>query len=109
MPVPTGPAAAEPADGAFGLLLWSNRLWVSTQQDGAPATGGLTPAGQAPFCGEGSSPFWLLVSNPSSLLSKREFSISIQPPEFDPEYPSALYSPQTLSIVWWQTCWHAPM
>ena len=52
------------------------------------------PTGHAPFWGEGSSPFWLLVSNPSSFWSKREFSISIQPPEFDPEYPSALNSAQ---------------
>ena len=107
--MPTGPAAAEPAAGTFGLLLSSNRLWVSTQHEGAPATGGCTPAGHAPFCGDGSSPFWLLVSNPSSLLSNREFSISIHPPEFEPEYPSALNSAHAWLIVWWHTCWQAPM
>jgi hypothetical protein len=58
---------------------------MNTQHDGAPLTGGLTPAGQAPFCGGGLSPFWLLVSKPSSLLSSSEFLISSQPPEFEPE------------------------
>src|ERR1022692_2098149 len=85
IPVPTGPAAADPAAGTLGLLLSCTLLWMNTQQEGAPATGDLTPAGQAPFCGGGLSPFWLLVSNPSSLLSNWECSISIRPPELEPE------------------------
>jgi hypothetical protein len=60
-------------------------LWKNTQHVGAPLTGGLTPLGQAPFCGAGSSAFWLLVSNPSSLWSNCEFSISSRPPELVPE------------------------
>ncbi|MGZ6651555.1 MAG: hypothetical protein ACXVHB_29435 [Solirubrobacteraceae bacterium] len=83
-PVPTGPSAAVPAPGTLGLLSWT-KLFVNTQHVGAPATGGLTPGGQAPFCGGGLSPFWLLVSNPSLLLSNSEFSTSRRPPEFDPE------------------------
>ena len=84
-PVPTGPSAADPRAGTLGLLLSWTKLWMNTQQVGAPATGGLTPAGQAPFCGGGLSPFWLLVSNPSLLLSNWEFSTSRRPPELDPE------------------------
>ena len=49
MPVPTGPAAAEPAAGALESLLSWTKLWMNTQQVGAPATGGETPGGQAPF------------------------------------------------------------
>src|SRR5579859_2369583 len=84
MPVPTGPSAERPWAGTFGLLLSCTKLWVNTQQLGAPETGGLTPAGHEPSWGGGLSPFWLLVSKPSLLLSNCEFSISIRPPEFEP-------------------------
>ena len=47
--------------------------------------------GHAPFCGAGSSPFWLLVSKPSWLWSNSECLTTRLPPEFEPEYPSTLY------------------
>jgi hypothetical protein len=47
---------------------------------------GLIPLfGQAPFCGGGLSPFWLFVSNPSSLRSNSEFLVTSLPPELEPE------------------------
>ena len=47
---------------------------------------GLMPLfGQAPFCGDGLSPFSLSVSNPSSLLSNSESLITSEPPELVPE------------------------
>ena len=85
IPVPTGPAAAEPAAGTLGLLLSWTSLCMNTQQECAPVTGAETPGGQAPFCGGGLSPFWLLVSKPSSLLSNCEFLMTSRPPELEPE------------------------
>src|SRR5579863_8808160 len=94
IPVPTGPAAADPKVGTLGLLLSWTLLWKKTQHvagwytclvSGSVSTGGFTPAGQEPSWGGGLSPFWLLVSKPSSLLSNCEFSTTRDPPEFDPE------------------------
>jgi len=57
IPVPTGPAAALPVVGTFGLLLSCTSLCRNTQQE-CVCVIGLTPlCGQAPFWGEGSSPF----------------------------------------------------
>src|SRR5580698_925601 len=82
---------------------------MKTQQECVCVMGLVAPFGHAPSCGAGGSPpIWVLVSTPSSLLSNCEFSITTAPPEFVPEYPSALYSIQALSIVTLQTCWHAP-
>jgi hypothetical protein len=81
-----------------------------TQQVGAPFTGGLIPVGQAPFCGEGqSSLFWEFVSNPSLLRSNLLYSISIEPPELVPEYPSALYSDWLYLITCVQSWAQPPM
>ena len=49
---------------------------MNTQHEWVWVIGLMPPFGQAPFCGGGLSPFWLLVSNPSSLLSNSEFSIT---------------------------------
>src|SRR3954468_17172740 len=86
IPVPTGPAAAVPAPGTFGLLLSCTKLCVNTQHECVCVIGLVAPFGQAPSCGEGeSSLFWLFVSKPSLLWSNSEFSITRLPPEFVPE------------------------
>ena len=46
---------------------------MNTQQECVWVIGLMPLFGHAPFCGGGLSPFWLLVSNPSSLLSNCEF------------------------------------
>src|ERR1019366_3487402 len=51
---------------------------------------------------------WALVSKPSWLWSNCECVITIAPPEFVPEYPSALYSIQALEIVTPQSCLQPP-
>src|SRR5579875_115327 len=109
IPVPTGPAAAEPAEGTSGLLLSWTQLCMNTQQEWVWVIGLIPPLGQAPSWGGGLSPFWLLVSKPSSLLSNWEFSTTSCPPELEPEYPRALYSAQAWSTVWSHTSWQAPM
>src|SRR6202522_3079082 len=93
IPVPTGPAAALPAEGALGLLLATKTLWMTTQQERVPVIGLFLPCGQRPSCGAGGSPItWVLVSRPSWLSSNLEFSMTTVPPELVPEYPSALFS-----------------
>ncbi len=86
MPVPTGPWLAVPAWGTFGLLLSCTLLCMNTQHEWVWVIGLVPPFGQAPFCGAGGSPaIWVLVSNPSLLLSNCEFSMTIAPPELVPE------------------------
>src|SRR5579884_310421 len=85
MPVPTGPAAAKPAPGTLGLLLSCTKLCMNTQQEWVWVIRLIWWWGQAPFCGGGLSPFWLLVSNPSSLWSNSEYFTTSRPPEFEPE------------------------
>src|SRR3954469_4255206 len=86
IPVPTGPAAAAPTPGTFGLLLSCTKLCVNTQHEWVWVVELVPPAGHAPSCGEGeSSLFWLLVSKPSLLWSNSEFSTTRRPPEFVPE------------------------
>src|SRR2546430_13053401 len=85
MPVPTGPAAAAPALGTLGLLLSCTKLFMNTQQECVWVIRLMPLFGHAPSCGAGLSPFWLLVSNPSSLLSNSEFFTTRLPPEFEPE------------------------
>jgi hypothetical protein len=59
---------------------------MNTQQEWVWVIRLVPPFGHAPSCGEGkSSLFWLLVSNPSSLLSNCEFSTTRLPPELDPD------------------------
>ena len=93
-----------PEIGTFGLLLFSSVLWVNTQHrvvEAAPA--------QRPSWGGGGSPVRaVLVSKPSLLSSNIEFLMMIRPPEFVPEYPSALSSIQAWLMVTLQTRWHAP-
>jgi hypothetical protein len=57
---------------------------MNTQHECVCVIGLIPLCGQVPFCGGGLSPFWLLVSNPSSLLSNSEFLTTTAPPEFDP-------------------------
>src|SRR5262245_48782081 len=92
MPVPTGPNAAEPAFGTFGLLLSWMKFPRKSVQECEPV--GPTPSpGHAPSCGEGaSSLFWLLVEMPVLLSFHSESSMIRWPPEFVPEYPSAEFS-----------------
>ena len=77
--------AGRAREGHVRVVVVVHVVLVKTQHVGAPATGGLTPAGQAPFCGGGLSPFWLLVSKPSLLWSNSEFCTSNRPPELEPE------------------------
>jgi hypothetical protein len=69
----------------------------------------MPPPGQTPSCGLGASAlFWLFVSKPSLLWSNSEFSMISRPPEFVPEYPSAL----CWACAWLMTAsqsGHAPM
>ena len=58
---------------------------MNTQHEWVWVIGLMPLPGQAPSCGGGLSPFWLLVSNPSLLLSNSEFLITSWPPEFEPE------------------------
>ena len=58
---------------------------MNTQHECVCVIGLMALFGQLPFCGGGLSPFWLLVSNPSSLLSNCEFLTTSCPPEFEPE------------------------
>jgi hypothetical protein len=58
---------------------------MKTQHEWVWVMGLVPPFGQAPSCGGGLSPFWLLVSKPSSLLSNSEFCTTMLPPEFEPE------------------------
>ena len=58
---------------------------MNTQHECVCVIGLGPPFGHAPSCGGGLSPFWLLVSKPSWLLSNCEFSTSRLPPEFEPE------------------------
>ena len=86
MPVPTGPAAAEPASGALGLLLSCTLLCMNTQHERVCVMGLTACPGQSPFCGAGGSPpICVLVSTPSSLLSNWLFSMTTAPPELVPE------------------------
>src|SRR5947199_9192934 len=85
IPVPTGPVPAAPTRGTFGLLLSCTKLCMNTQQEWVWVIGLMPLPGHAPFCGGGLSPFWLLVSNPSLLLSNSEFFTTSRPPELDPE------------------------
>ena len=85
MPVPTGPSAAVPERGTFGLLLsWMSFLRKSVQE--WLPVGPLSPPGQAPSCGDGaSSLFWLLVTMPQVFSSHSDFSTIRCPPELVPE------------------------
>ena len=75
-----------PAWGTFGLLLSWTLLCMNTQHEWVWVIGLVPPFGQAPFCGAGGSPaIWVLVSNPSLLLSNWEFSMTMAPPELVPE------------------------
>src|SRR6476661_1132687 len=86
MPVPTGPALADPRPGTLGLLLSWTLLSMNTQQEREWVIVLVPLPGQRPSCGEGrSSLFWLLVSNPSLLRSKIECLTIRRPPEFVPE------------------------
>ena len=86
MPVPVGPAAALPALGVLGLLLFSNTLSMTTQHEWVWVIGLVALPGQAPSCGAGGSPLiWVFVSKPSWLSLNREFFTTIAPPEFVPE------------------------
>src|SRR5450756_1928382 len=110
IPVPVGPSPAEPVTGTLGLLLLATRLSSKTQHDEVPVIGLIAWPTQRPSCGGGGSPWsWVLVSNPSLLLSKVEFLITSEPPELVPEYPRALSSIQALVTVALQTGWQAPM
>src|SRR5438128_2812287 len=91
-PLPTGPASAAPVLGTLGLLLSCTRFLVNSQQLCVPV-GPVSPFGHFPSWGEGwSSLFWLLLTKPDLLLLNSEFWIVRCPPEFVPEYPSALLS-----------------
>src|ERR1700728_2572176 len=86
MPVPIGPAAAEPAAGGSGLLLSWTSLWMNTQHEWVCVIGLMPLSGQSPFCGGGGSPpTWVFVSSPSWLWSNCECSMTTAPPEFVPE------------------------
>ena len=68
IPVPTGPAAADPASGTFGSLLSCTKLLRHTSQDDVPV--GPFPDGHEPSCGEGaSSLFCELLTMPVALSS----------------------------------------
>src|ERR1035437_3361841 len=109
MPVPTGPRLALPALGALGLLLSWTLLWRNTQHEWVWVIGLMPLFGHAPSCGAVGSPWiWVLVSNPSWLLSNWEFSTTMAPPELVPEYPRALYSIHAWLMVIPQTCLQAP-
>src|SRR5438034_8536970 len=92
-PLPTGPAPATPVVGTLGLLLSCTEFFVNSQQLCEPV-GPVSPAfGHEPSWGEGaSSLFWLLLTKPDLLLLNSEFWMIRCPPEFVPEYPSALVS-----------------
>src|ERR1039458_7690885 len=88
MPGPGGPAAALPARGVLMLLLSWTSLCMNTQHEWVWVIRLMASPGHCPFAGAGGSPpIWVLVSKPSSLLSNWEFSTTIDPPEFVPEYP----------------------
>ncbi len=85
-PVPTGPAAADPAAGTSPVLLFSETLWKKTQHEWVWVILEVPPLGQSPVWGAGGSPETAeLVSAPSWLWSNFEFSMMIWPPEFVPE------------------------
>src|SRR5262249_11532922 len=85
MPVPTGPRAAEPERGTFGLLLSWMKFRLKNVHDPVPR-GPRCPFGQAPLCGDGaSSLFWLLVEMPHVFPVHSERSTIRWPPEFVPE------------------------
>src|ERR1700674_2328972 len=108
IPVPVGPSPAVPEIGTLGLLLLSTRFWVNTQHMLLEVVTLVAP-GHRPFWGGGGSPVRaVLVSNPSLLSSKTEFLIVIWPPEFVPEYPSALFSIQAGLMVTLQARLQAP-
>ncbi len=59
---------------------------MNTQHEWVWVIGLMALSGQSPFCGAGGSPLiWVLVSNPSWLLSNWEFSMTTAPPELVPE------------------------
>src|SRR5437879_905919 len=92
IPVPTGPNAAEPALGTFGLLLSWMKFFRNTVHECEPF-GPVPPPGHAPSCGDGaSSLFWLFAEMPVLFSSHSDFSTMRWPPEFVPEYPSAEFS-----------------
>jgi len=73
IPVPTGPSAAEPARGTFGLLL-SWMLFLRKSVHEWLPVGPMRLSGQAPSCGEGaSSLFWLLAEMPQVFSSHSDF------------------------------------
>ena len=83
---------------------------MNTQHEWVWVMALIPPYGQAPFWGGGGSPaLWVLVSNPSSLLSNCELSTTRVPPELVPEYPRALFSIHALCTQPSHTCWQAPM
>src|SRR5436305_9493936 len=84
IPVPSGAEPDAPTCGTFASLLSWMLLFMNTQQECVWVIGLVPPFSHEPSCGGGLSPFWLLVSNPSSLLSNSEFLTTSWPPEFDP-------------------------
>src|SRR4051794_36294531 len=79
-PVPTGPSAADPEPGTFGLLLsWIELSWMNVHEV-------VVLLGHQPSAGEGaSSLFWLFVTMPVLLWSHSDFSRRRWPPELVPE------------------------
>src|SRR5947208_4256991 len=53
MPVPTGPAAADPASGTLGSLLSCTQLLRQISHEDVPV--GPLPYGHEPYCGDGTS------------------------------------------------------
>src|SRR3954452_77363 len=84
MPVPTGPAAADPASGTLGSLLSCTKLLRQISHEDVPV--GPLPDGHEPSCGDGaSSLFCELVTMPVALSSHRPFWMMRCAPELVPE------------------------
>ena len=92
IPVPTGTVPASPEPGALGLLFPCTKLPRMIVHEPFPYGPGW-PWGQAPFWGEGASSLFRLFGTMPDRFRSNSVSWMIRwPPEFVPEYPSALFS-----------------
>src|SRR5262245_36208097 len=95
-------AGLRPDSGTFGLLLFMIRLCGMIKHE-------RLVCGQRPSCGGGASSLLSeFGASPVRLRTKTEFSITSEPPELVPEYPSAELVPTSRDSTVPHTRWHAP-